>query len=449
MAQQPLGELSAREREILELVTTGATNRQIAVDLTISVNTVKAHLRNVFAKLGVESRTEATLYAIQHGVVQIEQPAAQGDSPLAVGRTPEFLAPHRVPWPLVPGQRLVLLFALLVFLCVALWPSSRASSTSREGRLVDEPPASSAEVTLSTYSRWNHKAQMPTPRGRFAQAEVEGTVFVIAGQGIEGCSSRVEAYYPAEDRWDHRASKPTAVANVGAAVVNGLIYVPGGMDKSSSVVAVLEIYDPLLDSWSTGEPLPEPLCAYAIAPFGDGFYVIGGVGGPNGQTYRDAVYYFDSLSEAWRKEAALEVARGFAAAATVGDRVYVLGGYDGSHEFGLCQSFEPALAAAGKDPWQTHAQMSIGRAGHGMAVLYGNLYVVGGGWDTPFTYNERYDVANDAWSTFESPIIGEWRNLGLSVIQSKEGPSMLAIGGWNGRFLSVVEDYTFWRVYLP
>src|SRR5687768_2580013 len=49
-------QLSEREREILRLVAGGLTNQQIANQLGISVNTVKVHLRNVFAKIGVASR---------------------------------------------------------------------------------------------------------------------------------------------------------------------------------------------------------------------------------------------------------------------------------------------------------------------------------------------------------------------------------------------------------
>jgi len=75
MNQDSHGDLSARELEIIELVATGATNQQIARELIISVNTVKAHLRNIFAKLDVESRTEATLYVIQHGLIQVAEPA--------------------------------------------------------------------------------------------------------------------------------------------------------------------------------------------------------------------------------------------------------------------------------------------------------------------------------------------------------------------------------------
>ena len=66
-------ELSDREVEILRLVATGASNKEIAVKLAISPNTVKVHLRNVFSKIGAASRTEAALIAMRMGLVaQVE-----------------------------------------------------------------------------------------------------------------------------------------------------------------------------------------------------------------------------------------------------------------------------------------------------------------------------------------------------------------------------------------
>jgi len=69
MADEPES-LTERELEVLRLVATGASNQQIAQELFISVNTVKVHLRNIFTKLGVQSRTEATLYAIKEGWIE-------------------------------------------------------------------------------------------------------------------------------------------------------------------------------------------------------------------------------------------------------------------------------------------------------------------------------------------------------------------------------------------
>ncbi|MGB9521235.1 MAG: response regulator transcription factor, partial [Anaerolineales bacterium] len=58
-------ELSEREIEILKLVATGASNKEIAYKLSISPNTVKVHLKNIFAKIGAMSRTEAAMYAVK------------------------------------------------------------------------------------------------------------------------------------------------------------------------------------------------------------------------------------------------------------------------------------------------------------------------------------------------------------------------------------------------
>ena len=61
--------LTAREVEILRLVTRGLTNRQLAEELGVSTRTVDAHLRSVYAKLGVKSRSAATRYAVEHQLV--------------------------------------------------------------------------------------------------------------------------------------------------------------------------------------------------------------------------------------------------------------------------------------------------------------------------------------------------------------------------------------------
>lgn len=55
--------LTERELEILALIARGHSNRQIADDLFISVGTVKGHINHIFSKLGVENRTQATVYA--------------------------------------------------------------------------------------------------------------------------------------------------------------------------------------------------------------------------------------------------------------------------------------------------------------------------------------------------------------------------------------------------
>jgi DNA-binding NarL/FixJ family response regulator len=61
--------LSEREVEVLKLLATGKSNRDIAHDLSISENTIKFHMKNILQKLSVANRIEAVTYAIQHGII--------------------------------------------------------------------------------------------------------------------------------------------------------------------------------------------------------------------------------------------------------------------------------------------------------------------------------------------------------------------------------------------
>jgi NarL family two-component system response regulator LiaR len=62
-------DLTEREIEVLRLMARGQSNKEIARGLHISEKTVKTHVSNILSKLGVQSRTQATLYAIRIGLV--------------------------------------------------------------------------------------------------------------------------------------------------------------------------------------------------------------------------------------------------------------------------------------------------------------------------------------------------------------------------------------------
>lgn len=65
--------LSARELEVMTLAARGLTNNQIGSDLSLSPRTVQTHLRNIFTRLNVGSRTQAVVKAIQLGLVSIDE----------------------------------------------------------------------------------------------------------------------------------------------------------------------------------------------------------------------------------------------------------------------------------------------------------------------------------------------------------------------------------------
>jgi len=65
-------QLSEREVDVLRLLAAGKANKEIAAALTIGEQTVKTHVSNILMKLGVQSRTQAALYAAQNGIAPLE-----------------------------------------------------------------------------------------------------------------------------------------------------------------------------------------------------------------------------------------------------------------------------------------------------------------------------------------------------------------------------------------
>ena len=79
-AELLLRSLSDRERQVLELLARGYSNRRIADACYLSLNTVRTHVQNVLVKLGVHSKLEAAALAVRQGLVSVE------DHPIQPGR---------------------------------------------------------------------------------------------------------------------------------------------------------------------------------------------------------------------------------------------------------------------------------------------------------------------------------------------------------------------------
>lgn len=65
--ENPFSMLTKREQEVLQEIAKGRSNKEIAAELHITEQTVKTHVSNVLAKLEVDDRTQAALYAVKHG----------------------------------------------------------------------------------------------------------------------------------------------------------------------------------------------------------------------------------------------------------------------------------------------------------------------------------------------------------------------------------------------
>ncbi|HEY8838109.1 MAG TPA: response regulator transcription factor [Dehalococcoidia bacterium] len=67
--EDEVAKLTAREREVLELVAMGQSNQEIADRLVVAVNTVKVHLRNTLEKLELRNRQQLAAFAVSHGLI--------------------------------------------------------------------------------------------------------------------------------------------------------------------------------------------------------------------------------------------------------------------------------------------------------------------------------------------------------------------------------------------
>jgi DNA-binding NarL/FixJ family response regulator len=77
--ENPIESLSAREVEVLRLLARGLANKEIARDLSVTEKTAKAHVSAILGKLGLQSRTQAALYAGRIGLLPIEELGARAD----------------------------------------------------------------------------------------------------------------------------------------------------------------------------------------------------------------------------------------------------------------------------------------------------------------------------------------------------------------------------------
>jgi kelch-like protein 8 len=143
----------------------------------------------------------------------------------------------------------------------------------------------------------------------------------------------------------------------------------------------------------------------------------------------------------WTELASPGEARGFGGAAALGDRVLYVGGYDGD-ERATCEVYVPETQR-----WEVCASLLQPRGGLGLTALGGQLFAVGGGWESYLGFNERYNIKEDTWSVIGTPLVGEWRNLGVVSWET----TLYAVGGWSADYLNrtyALEVLPF-RVFIP
>jgi N-acetylneuraminic acid mutarotase len=254
--------------------------------------------------------------------------------------------------------------------------------------------------------RWETYDNATAILGEVSCGVIDGVVYMV-GEG----SGKTLAYDVAAKYWDNNLAQRTYKGHHHAAEVwGGKLYLFGGLGGGSE--GRVQIYDPVLDSWSDGATMPWSAGSVNSALIDDIVYVFGGI---VGSSTVDTGYSYDPALDTWSVSALAPMPQGrnHAAPTTDGEKLYVFGGRTGgnwvANGFDEVQISDPVL-----DTWESSADVGSSlaplpqaRGGTGKAVWYqGEFYVFGGETQngagaTPMGVYDRVDVYD--------PVANTWR----------------------------------------
>lgn len=424
-------ELSERELGILRLVATGASNKEIAQKLFISSNTVKVHLRNIFIKIGVNSRTEAAMYAVRTGLV-VHAPSqellqetdeyatdfnGERNQTASIPITGEVVQPNSkrtLRW--APFITIIALIGL-IFLGLRLSPGLAIFSTPTSSPL---PP----RQTPTSIPHWNHLAALPIARSDPALVAYGDQIYAIGGLNSQGVFGGLDRYDPQSDSWKTLLPMPVPVFNAQAAVINGLIYVPGGRPSIENLqpTSILAIYDTTSGQWNTGASLPIPLSSYGLVAYDGHLYVFGGW---DGQNNRNTVYEYDPTNNVWQERTPMPTARAFCGVAEAGGRIFVIGGINENQAMDANEIYSPARDNNNNNPWTSGFPVPESRSGIRAVNIADTIYVFGGEEQNSNRVGLIYFPQTNIWQSLETSPYPLGVDFGMTAI----GTNLFFIGG--------------------
>ncbi|MCO5205312.1 MAG: LuxR C-terminal-related transcriptional regulator [Anaerolineae bacterium] len=444
---EPGETLSERELDVLTCVASGASNKEVAEQLSISPHTVKVHLRNIYAKLGASSRTEAVTSAMQQGYLAEFAPtedttptsesatAASAESSFPVESTAAEMEPAAAEAN-NPGQRrrwiVIAVAALLLVAVSAIFYATRVVDTSTStptpaGEFVEEP--------LGT-SRWFVSRPMPQPAANMASASIGLDVYFVGGESAEGVRNAVDIFNTRDKTWITAADKPTPVADAAAAVLAGQIYVMGGTNADGQPTNTVEAYSPTNNAWRTVTGLPSATNGSVAVASDSEIYLFGGQDEQG--DYLSTVYAYNPGADSWRPLPSLTAPRANATGGLVQNQIVVTGGVNETGTLATCELLDIV-----SETWSECPSMLLPRSNAQGAVILDRFYVIGGDAGSETLFSEYYDANNRSWQVVNMPMLDDatdWTDLGVANVETR----IYVVGG---RINSKLSDANY--VYSP
>ena len=243
--------------------------------------------------------------------------------------------------------------------------------------------------------------------------------------------------------WTSGTALPTAVWHTAAAVLKNEIYVVGGVNSDDTVIADVQIYNPVTNTWSVGVPFPTTICCASAAVVKNVLYVMGG--SIDGTTRISAVWAFNPKKQTWSSMNPMPTTAADAGVAVEKDIIYIVGG--NSTEMlrsNAVQAYDPAT-----DTWTEEATLLDGKSEPSVGLI-GTTIVAADGVDNNGTTgnNEGYDATTNTWSSLASDPTPRSTACAGSI-----GAKLYVAGGYNGSDLTLNESFQLskntWKTLAP
>ena len=464
--------LSQREMDVLAQLVQGASNKEIAQTLFISPNTVKVHLRKVYIKLGISSRTEAMVVALEKGLVdlQIDEKTADPPSPPIQDDPPSLheqepveteeisdtkdigtnsasaqpnsdLEPTSSPERQQPINRWLMaaIAGLVVVLAAVL--ARPVFSPDAEPSPTIPPPTSTVLLTATPFieirvgeSQWFETQSLPAPYSEARLISVGKDLYQFGGRNESGSVTTAVLAFELESKtWAQLRDKPTAVIGAEAAELFGEIYLLGGLTAANKQTDIVEVYSPAQNLWRPVPDLPAPLSNGVAVSDGSFIYYLGGQS-KDGAV--DTFYQFDPADGVWHTLPPLPEVMAYASGGLIEGKLYIVGGTAGV----ACYVYDLVEVM-----WDTCAPLPEMRQGTHGIVVQNKLYIFGG--------QQRgdgyiFDPRANSWAVEELPIELN-QGMGVANIEAQ----LYFFGGENDTGEMTADGYKFaplvYQWFLP
>jgi DNA-binding CsgD family transcriptional regulator/N-acetylneuraminic acid mutarotase len=437
--------LTEREIEIVKLVATGITNKEIATTLSISPSTIKVHLNNIFTKLDVHSRTELTMIAVKNGWVALEA----NDNTVTNNNSPDsVLLPRTAPASQPQLRTSLWKKAAIITSAIAILVTSVVRAPSATTNNVDDPTLAAEQgnelLARGETSRWFQRAALPASRTRAAAVTVGNLIYLIGGEVNQAPSAEVLTYSIDTNTWQLLDTlKPTPTWSNTAVALNDKIYAAGGTTSGNRFTNRFEVYDTRTKSWNILADLPIASSGHSMVGSGKKIYAFGFNPQSGGKLSTADSYVYDIGNNTWQPIASMPTQRTFTGAALMDDKIFVVGGYSGGREVTMCEAYAPQ-----SNEWSKCPDMLVPRGAFGLTKVSNLLFAIGGGGSGFIGFNERYDTTSNTWQPIDSPLNGDWQNFAIT----SRATELYVIGGVSNN-KKLAFNYAFElfnkRTYLP